>query len=114
VRSVDANAYAVLMGRLLDMICKDRNAQGDTLDEKLKDLSSKGEIPEKLVGVVVGIRKLRNIGAHADLGELTSADIPILDDLSKAILEYVYSAPHFAQAAEDRFKSVKAEQKVSG
>jgi len=33
VRNIDTNAYAVLLGRVLDLICADRNATGDTLDK---------------------------------------------------------------------------------
>ena len=111
VRSIDANAYGVLLGRLLDSICEDRHASGDTLDKRLKNLADKGEIPAKLVDVAAGIRKLRNIGAHADLGELTQAELPVLDDLTRAILEYVYSAPALASEAEKRFANLKAKQK---
>jgi hypothetical protein len=107
VRNIDANAYGVLLGRVLDSVCEDRHATGGTLDERLRSLADKGEIPAKLVKVAAGIRKLRNIGAHADLGELTPADLPVLDDLTRAILEYVYSAPLLASEAEARFEELK-------
>ncbi len=100
VRFIDANAYAVLLGRILDMICEDRKASGDTLNKKLECLANKGEIPEKLVKVAHSLRRLRNYGAHADRGELTSDEIPVLDDLCKAILEYIYSAPYLTKKAE--------------
>jgi len=108
VRNIDANAYGVLLGRVLDFVCEDRQATGDTLDKKLKSLAKNGEIPSKLVDVAAGIRKLRNIGAHANLGELTEAELPVLDDLTRAILEYVYSAPHLATEAEARLASLKS------
>ena len=107
VRFIDANAYAVLLGRILDMICEDRKASGDTLNKKLKCLADKGEIPEKLVNVAHSLRQLRNYGAHADLGELTSDEIPILDDLCKAILEYIYNAPYLAKKAEQSLNLLK-------
>jgi hypothetical protein len=107
VRNIDTNAYAVLLGRVLDLICADRNATGDTLDKRLKSLSERGEIPEKLVDVSSGLRKLRNIGANADLGELSSADLPVLDGLTRAILEYVYSAPLLIEETEKRLDKLK-------
>jgi hypothetical protein len=107
VRNIDTNAYAVLLGRVLDLICDDRSASGDTLDKKLKSLSERGEIPEKLVDVSSGLRKLRNIGAHADLGELSNADLPVLDGLTRAILEYVYSAPLLIRETEKRLAKLK-------
>lgn len=107
VRNIDANAYGVLLGRVLDFVCEDRNASGKTLDQKLKSLAANNEIPSKLVDVAAGIRKLRNIGAHANLGELTAAELPVLDDLTRAILEYVYSAPFLAREAEERLAKLK-------
>jgi hypothetical protein len=108
VRNIDANAYGVLLGRVLDLVCEDRKASGDTLDQKLKSLAKNGEIPSKLVDVAAGVRKLRNVGAHANLGELTEAELPVLDDLTRAILEYVYSAPLLATEAEKRLAELKA------
>lgn len=111
VKQIDANAYGVLTGRLLEMICEDRNAKGKDLNSKLSDLSTKGEIPANLVGVANGLRNLRNVGAHAVLGELTPDEVPILNSLTKAILEYVYSAPHLANIAEEKLDKLKKKSK---
>ncbi|GJD22819.1 hypothetical protein RIVM261_077750 [Rivularia sp. IAM M-261] len=100
VRAINANAYATLLGCMLEVVCEDRKAQGKNLYEKFKFLADKGEIPVNLVGVVDGLRKLRNIGTHEPVEGLTSEEIPILDNLSKAILEYIYIAPHLAEQAE--------------
>jgi hypothetical protein len=54
---MDPNSYAVLSRRLLEMVCLDRNASGRTLHDKLNDLSVKREIPDKLVGVSMGLKK---------------------------------------------------------
>lgn len=107
VKAIDVNAYGVLIGRVLELICEDRNAEGKFLGERLADLAAKGEIPEKLVGVANSLRNLRNIGAHATLGELTPGEIPILDNLCRAILEYVYSAPYLVAQAEKRVEALK-------
>lgn len=34
IRNIDANAYGVLLGRLIELVCDDRNAIGATLAEK--------------------------------------------------------------------------------
>ena len=39
VRKIDANAYATLLGRLLELVCLDQGAVGDTLVRKLQDLA---------------------------------------------------------------------------
>jgi hypothetical protein len=74
-------------------------------------LSERGEIPSKLVDVADKLRALRNVGAHAGLGELTPDDIPIVEDLCRAILDYIFTAPFLAQRAEESLsKLVKAEK----
>lgn len=108
VKNIEANAFGVLLRRVMEMVCHDRHAQGRSLSQQLEDLSQRGEIPTKLVDVANGIRNLGNIGAHAGIGELTSAEVSILDDLTRAILEYVYSAPLLAQKAEERLKKLKS------
>lgn len=107
VRAVDANAYAVLIGRVLELVCHDRAATGRSLNEKLGDLAKRGEIPKNLVSCARHLRNMRNVGAHASVGDLTSAEVPILDDLLRSLLEYVYTAPYLAQRAEERLASVK-------
>ncbi len=109
VRNIDVNAYGVLLGRLIELICEDREANGTTLAEKIKDLSDKEEIPVKLFSVANSLRQLRNIGAHASVGNLTPEETPILDNLCKAILEYVYTAPLLVLQAEKRLEALKGE-----
>lgn len=111
VKSIDANAYGVLTRRVLEMVCIDRKAKGINLAEQLEDLARKNEIPNKLVMVAKNIRNLGNIGAHATLGDLTKDEIPILNALSNAILEYVYTAPYLADQAEDRVNKLKTKRK---
>lgn len=112
VKHIDANAYGVLLGRVLEIVCDDRSASGDTLDKKLRNLAEKREIPEKLVAVATGLRQLRNIGAHASLGGLTEQELPVLNELTRAILDYVYTAPHLARIAESKLSELKAQNKT--
>ena len=107
VKAIDSNAFAVLLGRVLDLVCIDKGAAGDSLFERLKDIADKGVMPHQLAEMAHALRQLRNIGAHADLGELTTAEIPILEDLSKAILEYVYSAPALVQLVQSKIDTFK-------
>jgi hypothetical protein len=52
-----------------------------------------GDIPEPLSKLVSSFAGFRNVGAPADLGDLTDQEIPFTHDLCRAILEYVYTAP---------------------
>jgi hypothetical protein len=107
VRLIDPNAFAVLLGRVLEIVCLDRSASGSSLSEQLKDLATKGEIPGPLAEMAHQLRFLRNVGAHATLGELTRVEVPILNDLCNAILEYVYTAPHTVERVAKRIDELK-------
>lgn len=107
VRMIDANAFAVLLGRVLELVCLDRKAKGQSLSDQLKDLASKGEIPGPLADMSHQLRFLRNVGAHATLGDLTTGEVPILDELCGAILEYVYTAPHRVEKVAKRIDELK-------
>jgi len=112
VKTIDVNAYAILMRRLLELVCIDRKAKGSTLAIMLKELSDKNEIPEKLVDVAKGLKNFGNIGAHAGIGELSEKEIPIVNALTKAILEYIYSAPFLATLAETKLDAIKTKGKI--
>ena len=113
VKPIDSNAFGVLIGRVIELVCADRNASGRFLSNKLEDLAKRHEIPEKLVGVATGLSKLRNVGAHAELGELTPEEVPIVEDLCRALLDYVYSAPFLAQKAHDKVEQLTNKRRKS-
>ena len=107
VKQINSNAFGVLLGRVLEMVALDQNAPGFTLFERLKSLSESGSIPRRIAEVGHNLRKLRNIGAHAELGELTPEEVPILDQLCRAVLEYVYSLPALVADAERRLQDLQ-------
>ena len=107
VKSIDVNAYAILMRRLLEMVCLNRKAKGKILAKMLQDLANRNEIPVKLVKVAKGLKDFGNVGAHAGIGELTKEEIPIIAMLTRAVLEYIYSAPYLATLAENKLNSIK-------
>jgi hypothetical protein len=107
VRDIDSNAFAVLLGRVLDKVCIDKKANGDSLHKRLLSLAQDGVIPQQLADMAHQLRQLRNIGAHADLGELTPTEVPVLEDLCRAILEYVYTAPALISRVHSRLDCLK-------
>jgi Domain of unknown function (DUF4145) len=110
VKTIDSNAFAVLLGRVLDLICIDKEAKGKSLYDRLADIANKNIIPQQLVEMANQLRHLRNIGAHANLGELTPEEIPVLESLINAILEYVYSAPALMKKVQTRIESLKVKK----
>ncbi|SRR6266849_2422103 len=93
VQQIEPNAFAVLIGRNLEVICSCEHANGKTLAEKIKDLSNKGRIPQSLNEMAGQLRQLRNLAAHAAEDEVTDKDTPVIREFVDAILEYLYIAP---------------------
>ena len=108
VKGIEAHAFAVLVRRLLEMICRDKGAQGRSLFEQLKALAQTGVIPEQLIDIANGLRNFGNIGAHAGGVQLSENEVPVIDALCRAILEYVYGAPHLVALAQETLDRVKA------
>jgi len=75
-------------------MCDDRGAIRGRLEERLKDLSAKGEIPPKLAEVSDVLRVLGNAGAHDFENKLSSRDANVINRFFRSIVEYVYVAPH--------------------
>jgi len=113
IKTIDVNAYVILLKRLLELVCINRKANGATLALMLKDLSDINEIPEKLVKVAKGLKDFGNTGAHAGIGDLSEKEVPIVATLCTAILEYIYSAPFLATIAEDKLNSIKTRSKTT-
>jgi hypothetical protein len=89
------------------MICLDKGAQGRALFEQLNYLVTTGVIPQQLIDIANGLRNFGNIAAHAAGVELSENEVPVIDALCRAVLEYVYGAPHLVALAQETLDRVK-------
>jgi hypothetical protein len=112
VKNIDANLYAVQLGRVIELLCVEKRARGKSLFEKLENLAKTGIVPSPLVDMAQSLRGFRNIGAHATLGDIQPTEIPFLEDLCRAILEYVYSGPKLIENAKARLEKLKVLRKT--
>ncbi len=104
-----SNSFGIQLGRVLEFVCLDKEAKGNNLKKKLKDMADREIIPKQLADMGDAMREFRNFGAHANpFQELTEKEVPILEALIKAILEYVYSAPALIQEAQSRIDEFNA------
>lgn len=92
VQSVDAEAFAIMVGRTLEEICSAEKATGNRLVDKIKSLANAGRIPQVLADMFTQLRLLRNLAAHADKSDytVTEKDVSIIREFIDAILEYLY------------------------
>jgi hypothetical protein len=109
VRRIDPNAFAVLLGRVLESICRHENAVGSNLSGKIADLASRRVFPDPLAQVAHGLRKLRNFGAHGT-AELRESDVPLLQSLCSALLTHLYSLPALAKDAHESLDRIASSE----
>ena len=93
LRKRSPNAFVVQIRRALEFICQDKGAVGRDLFTKLQDLVSQGVFPGYLEEMTDLLRKIGNIGAHADQGDADIWDAELIDDFFRAIVDYVYVSP---------------------
>jgi hypothetical protein len=75
---------------------------GKDLFAKLKDLSSKGVFPGYFSQITALLRKVGNMGAHANEAELGVFDAELIDDFFRSVVDYVYIAPARIKRMENR------------
>jgi hypothetical protein len=103
VRHIEPNAYAVLVGRLLERICQEQGIAGkEPLARKLQRLAEGGAIPPVLAEMADQLRQIRNLGAHAEAGEVADEDVPVIAEFIEAIVEYLYRAPAKVETVRQR------------
>jgi len=104
VQAVEPNAYAVLIGRLLEMVAVEEGVQGHRLVDQLRALADSGRIPPTLAEMADQLRQIRNLGAHAQAGDVSEADVSVIADFADAIIEYLYRAPAKIAAVRTRLE----------
>lgn len=95
LKPIHPPAFANQIGVALERMCKDQGATGRSLADKLRDLRNREILPATLAEMTEKVRVFRNLGSHADDDdEVTPADADAIDEFFRAVVEYVYVAPH--------------------
>ena len=109
VKRIDPASYAVAIRRMLETVTNTEGAAGRDLFHKLDDLARQGRIPQPLAEIGHELRNLGKFGAHDEEIEVEQADVPMIEDLAEAILEYLYRAPAKLQAVRTGIEARKGE-----
>jgi hypothetical protein len=107
VKEKDATFFAILLGRVLERICKERQATGVNLHQKIESLALKSKLPPDFVDLAHSLKDLRNFAAHDNAEELRAEDAPMLESLCRAVLMYLYTAPKLVEQAKKRLDELK-------
>ncbi len=86
-------ASAIMIRKTLEEICKDREANGKNLYNRLQDLGAKIIIPKELIEGMQELRLLGNDAAHIEsntFNEIGKNEVEISIEFTKEILKAVY------------------------
>ena len=75
------------------MICKNKYAQGKTLELKIQDLAQRNILPATLNDSSWLVRNMGNEAAHADDIHYTEYEVEQLIDFVEQIITYLYELP---------------------
>jgi hypothetical protein len=84
------------MGTLIESVCREKNAQGQNLENKINDLVSKGVLTIEGASILHMIRDLRNRYAH-EIIVLGSNKLDVAMDVIENLLNSVYVIPKKAE-----------------
>lgn len=99
-------ASAIMIRKTLEELCKDRNATGKTLKDRITSLSTKVVLPQELLDALDHLRLLGNDAAHVESLEYdqvgpeeVEAAIAVTKEILKAVYQY--------SSIVDQLKSLK-------
>jgi hypothetical protein len=107
VRNINRNAYAVLIGRVLDSVCFDKGASGKDLSKRLERLRENAALPDILLEIAHGLRLIRNVGAHVTQAEITEIDVIRATEFCEMVLDYLYRLPSKTEALKKTLKRLE-------
>lgn len=101
------NAFANQIRRALEALCKDRGSTKKILAQNLKELCDRGELPPPLGMMTDILRMLGNKGSHASDDPVEPEYVDAIDEFFRAVVEYVYVAPHRVNEVQARLDYAK-------
>ena len=93
VKNIDDAVCLVALRRVLELVCKDKKAEGNNLALMINSLSNNNILPPALIQASTITRLFGNIGAHKDNAEVSSHEIDQVVEFVEYILNYLYILP---------------------
>ncbi len=93
IKNLAPNAFAVQIRRALEAVCDDRGTKPGSLQQRLKELVDRNELPVMLGEMSDALRIIGNMGAHVTDQDVKPGQVFTIDDFFKVVIEYIYVAP---------------------
>lgn len=104
-KGIDQSICVLSLRRVLQMICKEKNAKKGDLSVQINDLIEKKILPEMMRDVLYVIRIFGNEAAHGDSVSFTLYDVEQLIDYVATIINYLYSLPTRVKRQKQRYEN---------
>jgi len=92
-KGIDYEICLLSLRRVLEMICKEKEAKGNTLEKKIDDLIEKKVLPRMIGEACWIIRQMGNDAAHADKVDVFGVEVDQVIGYVATIIDYLYSMP---------------------
>ncbi len=110
-KGIDYSICLLSLRRVLEMICKDKDAVGSNLEKKIDDLIEKKLFPPMIEDACWIIRQLGNDAAHADKISVYTYDVEQVIGYVATIIDYLYSLPHRVEKMKSKIEERKSSEK---
>lgn len=110
-KGIDYSICLLSLRRVLEMICKDKDAVGSNLEKKIDDLIEKKIFPPMIEDACWIIRQLGNDAAHADKISVYTYDVEQVIGYVATIIDYLYSLPHRVEKMKAKIEERKSSEK---
>lgn len=112
VKNIDSAICLLSLRRVLEAICKEKNASGKNLYEMVEDMISKQVLPEMFEDACWIIRELGNSAAHGDVTTFYKSQVEQTIKFVETIINYLYVLPEKMKNMRDAIQLVKDSNKV--
>ena len=109
VKSINTQICLLALRMVLEAICKDKGAKGNTLEQMIKDMIANKVLPEMFDDACWVIRQLGNSAAHADKRVYNAHQVDQTIGFMKDIINYLYTLP---QQMKSLRSAVDEERKI--
>lgn len=93
VKNIDTAICSLALRRVLEAICKDKGAEGNTLEKMIANMIEREILPSTFDDACWIIRQMGNSAAHADQKDFLMYHVNQTIDFVQSIINYLYTLP---------------------
>lgn len=110
VKNIDPAICSLALRRVLETICKEKGANGKTLELMISDMIDRGILPQMFDDACWIVRQLGNSAAHGDSAKFTVYQVDQTIDFMQNIINYLYSLPVKMQNIRSKIEAEKQQK----